>query len=421
MTATPGTATDDIWAAAQQALDVAAERLQLDEGMHRVLRVPKRELTINFPVRMDDGSVEVFTGYRVHHNLNRGPATGGIRYTQDLTLDVVRANAMLNTWKSALVQIPYGGAMGGVVVNPRRLSVAERKALTRRYATDISILIGPDRDIPTPDVNTGSQTMAWIMDTFSMHRGHTVSAVVTGKPEPIGGTRGRREATSRGALRCILSAAAAQDLQLAGARVVLQGFGRVGTVLAELLHEAGALVIGIADDKHAASASGGIDIPAAVKWMRRHDSVQGMPDTEPIARPDLFGLECEILVSAGVQNQITAEVAGTIRARIVAEAGNSPTTPEGDAILNARDIQVIPDILCTAGGLVLAYFEWVQDMQAFFWSEAEVAGHLDRTMDTAFADVMAMSRSRGVDLRGAAMMVAVHRVAEATTLRGLYP
>ncbi|MGH2454817.1 MAG: Glu/Leu/Phe/Val family dehydrogenase [Candidatus Limnocylindria bacterium] len=415
------TSRDDVWGAAQRAVDLAAQRLNLDEGMHRVLRVPKRELTINFPIRRDSGDVQVFTGYRVHHNINRGPATGGIRFTEDLTLDLVRANAMLNTWKTALVEIPYGGAMGGVVVNPRTLSEAERKALTRRFATEISVFIGPDRDIPTPDVNTGSQTMAWIMDTFSMHRGHTVPGVVTGKPQEIGGTRGRREATGRGAFRCILAAARARGLELDGARVALQGFGRVGTVLAEMLAAAGAQVIGVADDRHAVTRAGGIAIGPAIDWVQAHDTVEGMPDTEPIDRGDLFGLECDILVSAGVQYQLTAQPARAIRAQIVAEAANSPTTPEADEILADRGILVIPDILCTAGGLVLAYFEWVQDMQAFFWSEAEVTGHLERIMDGAIAGVMAMSATRSVDLRGAAMMVAVQRVAEATTLRGLYP
>jgi glutamate dehydrogenase (NAD(P)+) len=414
-------AQDDVWGAAQRALDLAAERLELDDGMHRVLRVPKRELELHFPVSLDDGTVEVFTGFRVHHNLNRGPATGGVRYTEDLTLDLVRANAMFNTWKAALAQIPYGGAMGGVVVNPRRLSTSERKALTRRYATEIGILIGPDRDIPTPDVNTGSQTMAWIMDTFSMHAGHTIPAVVTGKPLAIGGTRSRREATSRGAFRCIVGAAKARGLALDGARVVVQGFGRVGTVLAEMLVGAGARVVAIADDRHAVTNPAGIDVGAAVDWVHRRDTVQGTPGTEPIARADLFGIECEILVSAGVQNQLTAEVANAIRAGIVAEAANSPTTPEADAVLRDRGVFVIPDILCTSGGLAVAYFEWVQDMQAFFWSESEIAAELDRIIDDAFAGVMAMSESRGVDMRGAAMMVAVGRVAEATMLRGLYP
>jgi glutamate dehydrogenase (NAD(P)+) len=414
-------AQDDVWGAAQRDLDLAAERLELDDGMHRVLRVPKRELELHFPVSLDDGTVEVFTGFRVHHNLNRGPATGGVRYTEDLTLDLVRANAMFNTWKAALAQIPYGGAMGGVVVNPRRLSTSERKKLTRRYATEIGILIGPDRDIPTPDVNTGSQTMAWIMDTFSMHAGHTVQAVVTGKPLAIGGTRSRREATSRGAFRCIVGAARARGMALDGAQVVVQGFGRVGTVLAEMLAGAGARVVAIADDRHAVTNPAGIDVQAAVDWVHRRDTVQGTPGTEPIARADVFALACDVLVSAGVQHQITVEVANTIRAGILAEAGNSPTTPEADAILRDRGVFVIPDILCTAGGLAVAYFEWVQDMQAFFWSESEIAAELDRIIDDAFAGVMAMSESKGVDMRGAAMMVAVGRVAEATMLRGLYP
>jgi len=414
-------AQDDVWGAAQRALDLAAERLQLDPGMHRVLREPKRELTVHFPVRMDDGSVEVFTGYRVHHNINRGPSTGGIRYTEDLTLDLVRANAMLNTWKAALAQIPYGGAMGGVVVNPRRLSETERKALTRRYATEIALLIGPDRDIPSPDVNTGSQTMAWIMDTFSMHRGHTIQAVVTGKPEAIGGTRGRREATSRGALRCIAAAARSRGVELTGARVVLQGFGRVGTVLAEMLDTAGARIVAIADDKRAVHDPAGLDVPAAVDWMHRHDAIEGLPDAPPVERSDLFALDCDILVTAGVQYQLGKAAAKRVRAAVVAEAGNSPITPEADAVLRERDVLVVPDILCTAGGLVLAYFEWVQDMQAFFWTDEEIAAQLDRIMDDAMDQVMSTSRAATVDLRGAAMMVAVGRVAEATTFRGLYP
>jgi glutamate dehydrogenase (NAD(P)+) len=421
LTATRDVSTGDVWGAAQRALDLAAERLQLDEGMHRVLRVPKRELTVHFPVRMDDGRVEAFEGYRVQHNLNRGPATGGIRYTQDLTLDLVRANAMLNTWKAALVQIPYGGSMGGVVVNPRKLSESERKALTRRYATEIGIFIGPDRDIPTPDVNTGSQTMAWIMDTFSMHQGHTVPGVVTGKPQAIGGTRGRRAATGRGAFRCILAATRFRNMDLRGARVALQGFGRVGTVLAQMLSDAGAIIIAIADDRDAVTLPEGIDVRAAVTWMRQHDSVRGMPGTEPIDRTAAFGVGCDIVVSAGVQYQIDQAAAEQIKASILVEAGNSTTTPDADTALRDRGVLVVPDILCTAGSLVLGYFEWVQDMQAFFWTEEEINGELERIMDGAFADVLAMSEARSVDLRGAAMMVAVDRVAGATTLRGLYP
>lgn len=414
-------APDNVWAAAQRELDLAAERLKLDSGMHRVLRVPKRELEVHFPVRMDDGSRQVFTGYRVHHNLNRGPATGGVRFTADLTLDLVRANAMLNTWKAALVQIPYGGAMGGVVVNPRKLSARERQGLTRRYASEISGMIGPDRDIPSPDVNTGSQTMSWIMDTFSMHHGYTVAGVVTGKPQAIGGTRGRRESTSRGTFRCIIAAARERGLAIDGARVAIQGFGRVGSIVAELLDAAGARVVAIADDRKAVANPKGIEVSAAVEWMRRRDTIAELPGAEVIGRADLFATDCDVLVSAGVQNQITAAVAERIRAGIVAEASNSPTTEEADAALRDRGVTVIPDILCTAGGLVLGYFEWVQDMQAFFWAEGEVARELDRIMDDAYAGVAAMSTAQGVDLRGAAMMVSVGRVAQATTLRGLYP
>ncbi len=412
---------NNVWAAAQHELDLAAERLHLDPGMHRVLRVPKRELEVHFPVTLDDGSVEVFTGYRVHHNLNRGPATGGVRYTGDLTLDLVRANAMLNTWKAALVEVPWGGAMGGVVVNPRRLSADEREGLTRRYATEISLLIGPERDIPTPDVNTGSQTMAWIMDTFSMHHGHTIPGVVTGKPLAIGGTRGRRESTSRGAFHCIVAAARARGVTLDGARVAIQGFGRVGTILGEMLSGAGARVVAIADDRAAVAHAGGIDVTAAVEWTRRRDGIAGCPGAEPIERGDIFGTDCDVFVSAGLQNQVTAAAADRMRAGILVEAANSPTTAEADAILRDRGVLVLPDILCTAGGLVLGYFEWVQDTQAFFWADREIAAELERIMEAAFAGAMAAAERERVDLRRAAMMVAVGRVAEATALRGLYP
>lgn len=414
-------AADNVWAAAQRDLDLAAERLNLDPGMHRVLRVPKRELEVHFPVTLDDGTVEAFTGYRVHHNLNRGPATGGIRYTEDLTLDLVRANAMLNTWKSALLEVPWGGAMGGVVVNPRRLSVDERQGLTRRFTTEISLLIGPERDIPTPDVNTGSRTMAWIMDTYSMHHGHTIPGVVTGKPLAIGGTRGRRESTSRGAFHCIAAAARSRGVALSGARAAIQGFGRVGSNLAEMLTAAGARVVAIADDRAAVANPSGIDAGIAVEWMRQHDTIVGCPEAEPIERDDLFGVDCEVLVSAGLQNQVTVAAADSIRAGILAEAANSPTTAEADAALRERGVLVVPDILCSAGGLLLGYFEWVQDTQAFFWAEREIAAELERIMEAAFDGVLATAQRERVDLRGAAMMVAVGRVAEATALRGLYP
>jgi glutamate dehydrogenase (NAD(P)+) len=410
-----------VWTVAQQKLDEAALRLRLDEGMHRVLRVPKRELEVNFPVRFDDGHVEVFVGYRVHHNVNRGPATGGVRFTNDLTLDLVRANAMWNTWKAALVQIPYGGAFGGVVVNPRRLSPHEREGLTRRYATEIKPMIGPEKDIPSPDVNTGSQTMAWMMDTFSMHLGYTVAAVVAGKPLEVGGTVGRREATSRGAFRATVAAARERGIDLDGARAAIQGFGRVGSSIAETLQRAGATVVAIADDHNAVRNEHGIDVARAVAWMREHDGIADLLDTEPIEREAIFETDCAVLVSAGLQDQITGPIADRIRAAIVVEAANGPTTPEGERVLIDRGVPVLPDILCTAGGMVLSYFEWVQDMQSFFWTDAEIHENLDRIMDDATEGVMAMAEEQRVDLRSAATMLAVKRVSDATTLRGLYP
>ena len=414
-------ASDGIWATTQAELDAAAERLHLDDGMHRVLRVPKRELAVNFPVTHDDGRVGVYAGFRVHHNVNRGPASGGVRYVPTLDLDEVRALAMLNTWKAALVRIPFGGAAGGVRVDPRRLSDNERQGLTRRYATEISVLLGPDSDIPSPDVNTGSQTMAWIMDTLSMHQGHTVAASVIGKPLAIGGTRGRRSATARGAMRCIAAAAKTADRELDGARVAIQGFGRVGMTLAEELAEAGMSVVGLGDDRDAVANPRGIDVQAAVRWMREHDAIAGLPGTEPIPKPELFAMDCDVLALAGLQGEITEANADAVRASLIAEVANGGTTPAADLVLADRGITVIPDIICTSGGTVLGYFEWVQDMQAFFWSESEITDQLDRIVDAGMAEVQAMATSERIDLRAAGMMVAVARVADATTLRGLYP
>ncbi|HEX7195651.1 MAG TPA: Glu/Leu/Phe/Val dehydrogenase, partial [Candidatus Limnocylindria bacterium] len=350
-----------------------------------------------------------------------GPTSGGIRYVPNLDLHEVRALAMLNTWKAALVKIPFGGAAGGVRVNPRRLSDNERQGLTRRYTTEIGIMLGPDSDIPSPDVNTGSQTMAWIMDTLSMHRGHTVAASVIGKPQAIGGTRGRRSATARGALRCIAAAARAGERDLAGARVVVQGFGRVGMTLAEELDRAEATIIGLADDRDAVANPAGIDVAAAVRWMREQDTIRELPGAEATTKADLFATDCDVIALAGLQGEITEGNASAVRAPLIAEVANGGTTPGADSVLADRGITVIPDIICSAGGTVLSYFEWVQDMQAFFWSEAEITEQLDRIVDEAMTEVQAVTTSEKVDLRGAAMMVAVARVADATTLRGLYP
>jgi glutamate dehydrogenase (NAD(P)+) len=411
----------NIWAVAQSQFDLAAEKLDLDDGMRRVLRVPQRELTVNFPVTMDDGSVEVFTGHRVQHNVSRGPGKGGIRYHQDVTLDEVRALAMWMSWKCACVYIPFGGAKGGVVVDPKRLSTREVEGLTRRFTTEISPLIGPERDIPAPDVNTNAQTMAWMMDTYSMHHGYTIPGVVTGKPIAVGGSLGRNEATARGVVFTLLQWAEANRQALAGARVAIQGYGNAGSVAAALLAAEGSTIVAVSD------SSGGIHNPAGLEpakvtaWKQEHGTVVGFPGSDEVTNQEILELECDILVPAALENQITRHNASNIKARVVAEAANGPTTPEADAILFDRGVYLIPDILCNAGGVTVSYFEWVQDMQSFFWTEERINQSLKEIMDRAFESVHAMSEQHEVEMRTAAYMVAVARVAEATMLRGLYP
>jgi glutamate dehydrogenase (NAD(P)+) len=411
----------NIWAVAQQQFDAAAEKLDLDDGLRHVLRVAKRELTVNFPVTMDDGHVEVFTGYRVQHNLSRGPAKGGIRYHQDVTLDEVRALAMWMTWKCAVVNIPYGGGKGGVIVDPKQLSLRELEGLTRRFATEISPLIGPDRDIPAPDVNTNSQTMAWIMDTFSMHAGYTISGVVTGKPISVGGSLGRNEATARGTVYTLQQASKVRNLPLKGARVAIQGYGNAGSIAASLLSDEGSTIVAVSDSTGGIHNPAGLDPAKVSAWKREHGTVVGFPKSDPISNPEVLEVDCEILVPAALENQITASNAPRIKAKIVAEAANGPTTPEADEILYDRGIFMIPDILCNAGGVTVSYFEWVQDMQSFFWTEDRINESLKGIMDRAFESVLEMAERTEVDMRTAAYMVAVNRVAEATTLRGLYP
>ncbi len=411
----------NIWAVAQQQFDAAADQLDLDDGLRRVLRVPKRELTVNFPVTMDNGRVEVFTGYRVQHNLSRGPAKGGIRYHQDVSLDEVRALAMWMTWKCACVNIPYGGGKGGVIVDPKQLSQRELEGLTRRFTTEISPLIGPDRDIPAPDVNTNAQTMAWIMDTFSMHHGYTISGVVTGKPISIGGSLGRNEATARGAVYTLLDASATLGIDLRGSRVAIQGYGNAGSIAAQLLANEGCAVVAVSDSTGGIHNPAGLDPAKVNAWKREHGTVVGFPGTDEVTNAELLELECEILVPAALENQITRYNAPRIKARIVAEAANGPTTPEADAILYDRGVFLIPDILCNAGGVTVSYFEWVQDMQSFFWTEERINESLKGIMDRAFGSVHEMAKRHDVSMRTAAYMVAVARVAEATTLRGLYP
>ena len=413
--------TPNIWAVAQSQFDLAADKLDLDDGMRRVLRVPQRELTVNFPVTMDDGSVMVFTGQRVQHNVSRGPGKGGIRYHQDVTLDEVRALAMWMSWKCACVNIPYGGAKGGVVVDPKQLSLREVEGLTRRFTTEISPLIGPERDIPAPDVNTNAQTMAWIMDTYSMHHGYTIPGVVTGKPIAVGGSLGRNEATARGAVFTLLQWAKATNRSLAGMTVAIQGYGNAGSIAATLLAEEGARIVAVSDSTGGIHNRSGLDPAKVSAWKREHGTVVGFPGADDVSNQELLEVECDILVPAALENQITRANAPKIRATVIAEAANGPTTPEADAILYDRGVFLIPDILCNAGGVTVSYFEWVQDMQSFFWTEARINESLKEIMDRAFEAVHAMAERHEVDMRTAAYMVAVARVAEATTLRGLYP
>ena len=409
------------WEVAQQQFDLAADRLNLDVGLRRVLREPRRELIVHFPVKMDDGSVHVFTGYRVQHNLGRGPAKGGIRYHQGVTLDEVKALAMWRTWKCAVVGIPYGGGKGGVIVDPKQLSQRELEGLTRRYATEISIIIGPERDIPAPDVNTNSQTMAWIMDTYSMHVGYTVPGVVTGKPIALGGSEGRNEATARGTVFCIVEAARHLNLDLTKATVAVQGFGNAGSIAARLISEEGSTVVAVSDSTGGIHEPSGLDIAKVVAWKAEHGTVQGFPGATDVSNAVVLEVACDILIPAALENQITERNAGKIKARIVAEAANGPTTPEADVILFNNGVFQIPDILCNAGGVTVSYFEWVQDLNRDFWDETEVNQKLKGIMVKAFKDVLATSLREGVNMRTAAYLLAVQRVADATAMRGLYP
>src|SRR5215217_6756460 len=409
------------FAIAQTQFETAADRLRLNPSVRAVLREPRRELTVHFPVEMDDGTITVFTGYRVQHNLSRGPAKGGIRYHPDVTLDEAKALAMWMTWKCAVVRIPYGGAKGAVVCNPKQLSLRELERMTRRYATEISILLGPESDIPAPDLNTNAQTMAWIMDTISMHQGYSVPGVVTGKPIAIGGSEGRQDATGRGLVYCVQEAAKTLKLDLRGARVALQGFGNVGEAAARFLAEAGAQVIAIGDSEGVIYRADGIDLSLARRQRQETGTIVGTPRTERISRDDLFEVDCDILVPAAIEGQITARNADRIRAKLIAEGANGPTTPDADALLRERGVTIIPDILCNAGGVTVSYFEWVQDREAFFWTLEEINARLRRIMTRAFEDTLRTSREHEVDLRTAAYMLAVGRVAEATLTRGIYP
>jgi glutamate dehydrogenase (NAD(P)+) len=399
----------------------AADRLNLDEGMKQILSHPKRELTVHFPVRMDDGSYRVFTGYRVQHSLTLGPAKGGIRYHQDVSLDEVKALAMWMTWKCATVGIPYGGGKGGVIVDPKQLSLAEVERLTRRFAAEISVIIGPEIDIPAPDVNTNSQTMAWIMDTISMLKGYPVPGLITGKPIGIGGSLGRNEATARGLQYVVREAVKVKGVDLQGARVVVQGFGNAGSIAARLLSEDGATVIAISDSRGGIVNTSGIDANSATRYKQEHGSLSGFGGSDDITNEELLELECDILVPAALESVITANNADRIKTKIIAEAANGPTTPEADRILFQKGVLVLPDILANAGGVTVSYFEWAQNIQGYYWAEDEVNKKLERVMQRAFHDVHETSENNSVDTRTGAYMLAINRVAEVTRLRGIFP
>jgi glutamate dehydrogenase (NAD(P)+) len=401
--------------------DEAADRLHLSQAMRAILRKPKRELSVNFPVRMDNGSVEMFTGYRVQHNITRGPAKGGIRFSPGVSLDEVRALAMWMTWKCAVVGIPFGGAKGGIICDPHKMSSGELERMTRRYTTEISILLGPDSDIPAPDMNTNPQVMSWIMDTYSMHKGYSIPAVVTGKPLAIGGSEGRLEATARGVR--VIAGEAMRDLNIRpeNCAVVVQGFGNVGSITARLMSEMGCKIVGLSDISGGVYNASGIDVARALRHSKEHGSLSGLPGTEAVTNAELLELPCDVLIPAALENQLTRKNALRVKARLVVEAANGPTTPEADLILNERGITVVPDILANAGGVTVSYFEWVQDLQRFFWSEAEINARLEAIMVRSYQAVREKSIEQQVNLRVGAYLLAVSRVAEATELRGVYP
>jgi glutamate dehydrogenase (NAD(P)+) len=408
-------------ASALAQFDRVADHLDLDPELRAVLRVPKREWTVRFPVRRTDGRVEVFTGYRVQHNVARGPAKGGIRFHPATDLDEVRALAMWMTWKCALVNVPFGGAKGGVTVDPRELDPDELARVTRRFTAELQGIIGPKIDIPAPDVGTNAQTMAWMMDTFSMHAGHSVPGVVTGKPISLGGSEGRADATGLGVAFSVERAAARAGLQLAGARVAVQGFGNVGEAAARSLADMGARIVAVTDVGGGVQDPDGLDVHRLTRHLEETGTIAGAPRMRPIDNPELLAMDVDVLVLAALEGQLTGDNAADVRARIVAEGANGPTTPEADAILDRRGIRVIPDILCNAGGVVVSYFEWVQNLQSTHWKPEDVAQRLRRVMDDAFDEVWHVHEEQGIALRLAALSIAVGRVALAQRLRGLYP
>jgi len=411
---------DNPFEAMMSRFDDAARRLKLEPGLYKVLRAPEKQLTVSIPIMRDNGEIEVFTGFRVQHNTSRGPAKGGIRFDMAVSIDEVKALAAWMTWKCAVVNLPFGGAKGGVICDPYTMSPAELERLTRRYTSAIIDIIGPDQDVPAPDVNTNERVMAWIMDTYSMHKRHTVTGVVTGKPIEMGGSLGRRDATGRGCLVVTVRALQRKKMKVQGATVAVQGFGNVGSTAARLMSEAGMKIVAVSDKSGAIYNAKGIDIAKAVEFIKAHTFLEGFPSAKPISNEELLALPVDVLVPAALENVITSKNAKKIRAKIICEGANGPTTPKADAILDAKGIYVIPDILANAGGVTVSYFEWVQDRGGYFWDEKTVNERLEKIMITSFDEVSAMSEKHKVSMRIGAYMLSIERVAAMHRLRGLY-
>ena len=406
--------------AMSERFDRAAQLLGLDPDLYAVMRVPSRELKVYIPVRMDSGHIEVFEGFRVQHNFARGPAKGGIRYAPDVTLDEVKALSAWMTWKCAVVNVPFGGGKGGIICDPRQMSQGELERLTRRYTAELFDFIGPDRDVPAPDMNTNEQTMAWIMDTYSMHAGHTVNAVVTGKPVALGGSLGRREATGRGVLFCVNEAIKKFNLAPKDTSVVVQGAGNVGGIGAQLMYDLGYKILAISDVGGGIYNKDGINIPEALTYLQANKTFEGYTEADTVSNSDLLEIECDVLAPCATENQITSENAGRIKCKILAEGANGPTTPKADAILHDNGVFVIPDILANAGGVTVSYFEWVQDRMGYFWREDEVNQRLEEKMVASFVELSNLADLHQVDSRTAAYMLAIDRVAFDTKMRGIY-
>lgn len=415
-----GTDEKNPFEAMSERFDRAAQLLGLDPDLYAVMRVPSREIKVYIPVKMDSGYIEVFEGYRVQHNFARGPAKGGIRYAPDVTLDEVKALSAWMTWKCAVVNVPFGGGKGGIICNPHQMSLGELERLTRRYTAELIDFIGPDKDVPAPDMNTNEQTMAWIMDTYSMHARHTVTAVVTGKPVPIGGSLGRREATGRGLMFTVNEAIKRFNLTPEKTSVVVQGSGNVGGLGASLMHEHGYKITGISDINGGIYNANGLDIPEVLKYLHANKTLEGYPEADAVSNSEILELECDVLAPCATENQISSENAARINCKILAEGANGPTTPKADKILYEKGIFVIPDILANAGGVTVSYFEWVQDRMGYFWSEDVVNQRLEEKMVASFNELSHFAELHNVETRTAAYMLAIDRVAYDTRMRGIY-